>query len=64
VGNSQLATTFNVDKVIPPLEALLCGPGLQTNLPALSFFLEKKEQGQRKAILAKQNCVALEHCLK
>lgn len=27
------------------------------------FFLEKKEQGRTKAILAKQYCVALEHCL-
>lgn len=38
MGTSQPASSFNLDKLILPLEDLFCGPALQMNLEFTSFF--------------------------
>lgn len=53
MGTSQPATGFYSEKRIPPLEALLCRPGLQMNLPVLSFFSGEKGTRVNKSYTCK-----------
>lgn len=47
MGTLQPSTGFNSDTIILHLEALVCGPGLQIYLPALSFYFFPGDKGTR-----------------